>query len=66
MDFGIAARAEGLANRRRTAVGTPAYMAPEYISQRTSSERSDIFAAGLVLYELLTGERAFRAATSSR
>ncbi|HRF09929.1 MAG TPA: protein kinase, partial [Xanthobacteraceae bacterium] len=38
--------------------GTPAYMAPEYISERRSSERSDIFAAGLVLYELLAGRRA--------
>ena len=58
MDFGIATRAEGLATDGGQLVGTPAYMAPEYILQRTSSERSDIFAAGLVLYELLTGQRA--------
>ena len=58
MDFGIATRAEGLANDGGQLVGTPAYMAPEYISRRMSSERSDLFAAGLVFYELLTGRRA--------
>ena len=58
MDFGIATRAEGVSNDGGQLVGTPAYMAPEYISQRTSSERSDVFSAGLVLYELLIGQRA--------
>jgi serine/threonine protein kinase len=58
MDFGIAARAEALAGDGGQLTGTPAYMAPEYIAQRTSSERSDIFSAGLVFYELLTGKRA--------
>ena len=58
MDFGIATRAEGVSNDGGQLVGTPAYMAPEYISQRTSSESSDVFSAGLVLYELLIGQRA--------
>jgi serine/threonine protein kinase len=58
MDFGIAARVEAVADDGGQLTGTPAYMAPEYISQRMSSERSDIFSAGLVFYELLTGERA--------
>jgi serine/threonine protein kinase len=58
MDFGIAARVEVVANDGGQLTGTPAYMAPEYISQGVSSERSDIFSAGLVFYELLTGERA--------
>ncbi|HOG03772.1 MAG TPA: HDOD domain-containing protein, partial [Accumulibacter sp.] len=58
MDFGIAARTEGLTDDRGQLIGTPAYMAPEYILRRSSSARSDIFSAGLVLYELLTGQRA--------
>jgi serine/threonine protein kinase len=58
MDFGIAARTEGLTDDRGQLTGTPAYMAPEYILRRSCSERSDIFSAGLVLYELLTGQRA--------
>jgi serine/threonine protein kinase len=59
MDFGIAARNGALAGDGGQLTGTPAYMAPEYILQRTSSERSDVFSAGLVFYELLTGKRAF-------
>jgi serine/threonine protein kinase len=58
MDFGIAARAEARSTDGGQLTGTPAYMAPEYISERRSSERSDIFAAGLVFYELLAGRRA--------
>lgn len=58
MDFGIAARAEALAKDGGQLTGTPAYMAPEYVSRRASSERSDIFSAGLVFFELLTGKRA--------
>lgn len=58
MDFGIATRRESTPGDVGQLVGTPAYMAPEYIRHRTSSERSDLFAAGLVFYELLTGKRA--------
>jgi serine/threonine protein kinase len=58
MDFGIASRVEGPGGDAEALMGTPAYMAPEYIAQRASSERSDIFAAGLVFYELLIGQRA--------
>ena len=59
MDFGIAARVEGgggSASEEYT--GTPAYMAPEYIDKKTISERTDVFAAGLIFYELLAGKRA--------
>jgi serine/threonine protein kinase len=58
MDFGIAARLKGQATNSQEFSGTPAYMAPEYITHRESSERSDVFSAGLVFYELLTGLRA--------
>lgn len=58
MDFGIAARVDGPADSSDEYTGTPAYMAPEYIAHRELSERSDVFAAGLILYEMLTGQRA--------
>lgn len=58
MDFGIAAHVESPSNDAEAFMGSPAYMAPEYITHRESSERTDVFSAGLVFYELLSGERA--------
>ena len=57
MDFGIAARVETLSKDGNSFMGTPAYMAPEYIQHRESSERSDVFSVGLVFFELLTGKK---------
>ena len=63
-DFGIARLAEGAnaGNATRTigsAIGTPAYMAPEQVEGRELDGRADIFALGIVLYEMLTGELPF-------
>lgn len=58
MDFGIASRLQGAQAGEEQYSGTPAYMAPEYISRREATELSDIFAAGLLLYEMLVGRRA--------
>jgi serine/threonine protein kinase/tetratricopeptide (TPR) repeat protein len=44
-------------------LGTPAYMSPEQIEGKPADARSDIFAFGLVLYELASGRRAFQADT---
>ncbi|MFZ2267342.1 MAG: HDOD domain-containing protein [Azonexus sp.] len=57
MDFGIAARIDDPQDSSVFS-GSPFYMAPEYIETREISERSDIFAAGLILFELLCGQRA--------
>ncbi|MBV5331174.1 protein kinase, partial [bacterium] len=42
MDFGIAAHVEAQSNDAEAFMGTPAYMAPEYIARREHSERSDV------------------------
>jgi serine/threonine-protein kinase len=61
-DFGLAAAAEAVRGPEARA-GTPAYMAPEQIEGKEATPRSDMYALGLVLYELFTGKRAFEAAT---
>ncbi|WP_434516003.1 HDOD domain-containing protein [Dechloromonas sp. ARDL1] len=59
MDFGIAARIDAADEADGQIIGTPAYMAPEYILNREISARSDVFSAGAILFEMLVGRRAF-------
>ena len=62
LDFGLAiAPGEATITHAGTIVGTVAYMSPEQLLGRPVDARSDIFALGLVFYELLTGRRAFSA-----
>ncbi len=61
-DFGLAVLAED-AGSGETIVGTPAYMAPEQRAGREVTVRSDLYALGLVLYELFTGKAAFAASS---
>ena len=61
-DFGLAVAAEEAANVGEVS-GTPAYMAPEQLAGKPASVRSDLYALGLVLYEVATGKRAFDAPT---
>ena len=63
MDFGIAVRvADSAAAQQKGLSGTPYYMAPEYVTQQAVTAKNDIFAAGLILLELLTGRRAIQGA----
>jgi serine/threonine-protein kinase len=61
-DFGIATfgadLGEGIA-------GTPQYMAPEVLAGKPASAKSDIYALGLILFEIFTGKRAYQAKTIS-
>ncbi|HWC99589.1 MAG TPA: serine/threonine-protein kinase, partial [Candidatus Sulfopaludibacter sp.] len=61
MDFGLAGLSEQLQADVRS--GTPAYMSPEQLAGTGVSTQSDLYALGLVLYELFTGKRAFEASS---
>ncbi len=61
-DFGLAGVAEQIA-AHDVRSGTPLYMAPEQLEGREVTERSDIYALGLVLYEIFTGKKAYDAET---
>jgi hypothetical protein len=61
-DFGLAGIAASIQGADVRA-GTPAYMAPEQLAGREVTAKSDIYSLGLILYEILTGKRAFEAAT---
>ncbi len=78
MDFGLAKLVEpaapgeaaqaatldaGLRTQAGVVLGTAAYMSPEQAEGKKVDARSDIFSFGLVLYEMLSGERAFRGET---
>ena len=61
-DFGLArAVTEVTQTTTGNVLGTVAYLAPELITSGDSTSRADVFSAGVVLYELLTGEQPFSA-----
>ncbi len=62
MDFGIARSASDAAlTMTGTTIGSLYYMSPEQVQGQTADARSDLYAAGISLYEMVTGKRPFEA-----
>jgi len=64
-DFGIAHIESSSLTQVGTVVGTPNYMSPEQIMGLPVDGRSDLFAAGVILYQFLTGERPFAGSSTT-
>jgi len=64
MDFGISRSFAADATATGAIIGTPAYMAPEQAEGKVADHRTDIYAFGLILYEMVTGKAAFTGDTA--
>jgi eukaryotic-like serine/threonine-protein kinase len=64
-DFGIARIESSSMTQAGTVLGTPAYMSPEQFMGQVVDARSDIYSSGVLLYQLLTGERPFEGGMSA-
>jgi eukaryotic-like serine/threonine-protein kinase len=65
-DFGIARLTDTSRTKTGIVLGTPSFMSPEQLEGRVIDGRSDLFALGISLYQLLTGQLPFRAESMTR
>ncbi len=73
LDFGLARQSHACPNadtvtldtKPGTVLGTTSYMSPEQVRGQSLDARTDIFSFGSVLYEMITGQQAFRATTGA-
>ncbi|MCT7354432.1 Stk1 family PASTA domain-containing Ser/Thr kinase [Streptomyces sp. 15-116A] len=56
-DFGLVRAVDTVTNTTGTVLGTVSYLAPEQIEHGTADPRVDVYACGILLYEMLTGEK---------
>lgn len=63
MDFGIVRRIDSELTKTGAFLGTPSYMSPEQLKGENITPGSDLFSLGVVFYEILAGEKPFRAET---
>lgn len=64
-DFGIAHLESSVMTQVGSVIGTPAYMSPEQVLGEHIDARTDIYSAGIVLYQMLLGHRPFEGSTAS-
>lgn len=65
-DFGIARLTDVSRTRTGVILGTPSFMSPEQLEGKNVSGNTDLFALGVTLYQLLTGQLPFRGATMTK
>jgi serine/threonine-protein kinase len=64
-DFGVARIESSSMTQAGTMIGTPSYMSPEQFMGQTVDARTDLYSCGVLMYQLLTGEKPFEGSVTS-